>query len=124
MNARTLLFLLALSSTAGAQQYTNSIWPPRDIGMSEFITGAIAASDQYLAVADARQLENQFIRVYKREGLNWLEDARLYLDPRTPVTNNSFYARELDVDGARIVAQGQETIHVFERVRERIWSRT
>ena len=71
--------LLALAGPLQAQEFTNLLWPPRDVGANEsfgvFGGSGIGLGGNVLAVRDARNGENVFVRVYVREGLNWIEDG-------------------------------------------------
>lgn len=85
MIVRTWLSLLALAGAAQAQ-LSGLLWPPRDIGSREIFGYIGCVQDgRLLAVNCYRDLENPMVRVYVREGLNWIEEDRLTIAPRTPL---------------------------------------
>lgn len=129
MSARILFSLLALGGVAQAQQFTNLLWPPREVGAREefgpYEGGGLALDGNLLAVRDDRDSENLFVRVYVRDGLNWIEDGRLSALPRTPLDPQAFqFGTSLDVDGDSILVGGTEAVHVFRRSKGREWIRT
>jgi hypothetical protein len=123
MKTWTLLLLLAFCTTAGAQEFTDLLWPPRDQGAYESfsLTNTGSALDgKMLAVLDDRRFGSTFVRVYQREGLNWIEDGRLTPEPPSP-RGESLFGRALDVDGERVVVGSNDVVHVFRRFGARNW---
>ncbi len=122
VSSRILPALLLLSGASQAQQLTNLLWPPRDIGPREvFGLNGCIQDGHLLAVQCFRDLENPFVRVYLREGANWIEDGRLTVSPRTP-GDDAFdsLGSSIDIDGERVLVGGAG-VHLFRRVRAREW---
>jgi len=124
------LLLLALAGPLHAQEFTNLLWPPRDVGANEsfgvfgvFGGSGIGLGGNVLAVRDARNGENVFVRVYVREGLNWIEDGRLCAVPRTPFVQATLDdAFSIDVDAGRVLVSGKGHACLYTRVAARKWS--
>ncbi len=121
---RILFGLLLFSSSAGAQQLTNLTWPARDIGSDQtFGFGGCAQDGRRLAISCSRESENPHVRVYVREGLNWIEDARLIVAPRVPEEDAyDSFGSDVDLDGDRILVGGAGA-HLFKLGRSREWTR-
>lgn len=116
---KALLALLVFAAVVEAQAFTNALWPPRDVDTKEdFGNLEVGLDEDFLAVLDRREGEPAFVRVYQREGLNWIEDARLSILP--PLRGRS---TTLDVDGERVVVAGSGVIEIFRRFGPRNWKR-
>ena len=114
---RRVFALLLLSGVAHAQAFTNVLWPPRDVDVREdFGTLVVALDEDVLAVLDLREGQSPFVRTYVREGLNWIEDGRL---PVQPATLGGLH--ELDVDGDRVLVSGSGGLEIFRRFGARDW---
>jgi len=113
-----IAFSLFLTSLAQAQVLTNVVWPPRDSVREVFgrFPGGLALHGDRLVVSDYRiPLENPFLRVYRREGSNWIEAGRLSIAPRTPPVPFDCFGCALDVEGDMVVASSTGTVHIFKR---------
>ncbi|NOT28944.1 MAG: hypothetical protein HOP15_00690 [Planctomycetes bacterium] len=118
--------LLAFAFPVHAQEFTSIFWPPRDVGaierFGEFFGPSLAVGGDVLAVRDTRDGENTFVRVYLREGLNWIEDGRLAPYPRTPFVPDSLDLADcLDVDAGRVLVGARERVLLYHRVAARQW---
>lgn len=125
MRLAATVLSLAFPSVLLAQDEPVPLWPPRDVGLRESFGAFTYAHDGgVLAVQSDREASNPFVRVYLREGLNWIEDERLTLAPLTPPDQAlSRFASIMTVDQGRVLT-GRAGTQLFERVRTREWKRT
>lgn len=110
--------LIVLASLTQAQELTNVVWPPRDTVHEEFgdFGDGLALHGNRMVVSDGRTpIENPFLRVYRREGQNWIEAGRLSIAPRTPPKPFDCFGCALDVEGDVVVASSIGAVHVFKR---------
>ncbi len=123
------VFTLAITPV---QERTSILWPPRDIGAPESFGTRWAPGldgERLIVRHDREPVENPFLRVYRREGLNWIEEQRLTIAPRTPFDPaNRLFGAATDVDGDSVVGAnpgerdtGAGAVHVFRRRAERLW---
>ncbi len=131
MSSLALCTAVALGVVVSAQERTSTLWPPRDIGAPESFgtRWAPALDGERLVVRHVCEpLENPFLRVYLREGLNWIEEQRLTIAPRTPFEpEKRWFGVATDVDGERVVGGNpgepgtSGAVHVFQRQSDHHW---
>jgi hypothetical protein len=122
---KTCLFL-ALSGAAAAQEHLNTLWPPRGRQEDQF-GAAVDCDGQRLVVGALRVNSPGVLFVYRREGANWIEEARLTNRTEPEFDQFDGFGWTAEIDGDHIAASArfyEGEVCVFDRQLDGSWLRT
>jgi len=123
---RKLCALLALAVSAEAQEHLNTLWPPK--GRPEDHFGAALDSDGRRLVVSALRVDSPGVLfVYRREGANWIEEARLTNRSEPEYDAFDGFGWTAEISGQRVAASArfdQGRVFVFEQGASGAWTRS
>lgn len=120
-----LLALSALSAVSSAQEFTDMLWSQRGFERETF--GRSLATDGTRLVVGADTCKPGAVYVYRRSGLNWIQEARLVNRKWSEAQDWDGFGQAVDVDGDRVAASADfnlGTVYVFDRGADGKWTRT